>query len=72
MMPWAIPTDLSPSSLLEGINKIIESFDYLSRAAREDFKINRNYENVFIPALRELFPSLIARQDENKSLTLTT
>jgi len=46
-MAWAIPTDLSKESLVNSIEKIIDQYEELSVAAKNDFLLNRNYENVF-------------------------
>jgi len=53
-MSWAVPTTLSRESLIESIYTIIENYYEMSTAAKNDFLLNKNYENVFSPVMNSI------------------
>lgn len=48
---WAFFTDCSPTSLLDCLEKIADNYIQISRAARNDFENELNFERYFMPAL---------------------
>lgn len=51
---WAIPTDLSPESIVLAIKKILQEYSQLSTNAHEDFLTKLNYEHFFENASKVL------------------
>ena len=47
--PWAIPTDLTPASLRQSLEKMVGEYDRLASASRDEFMRSLNYEQAFRP-----------------------